>query len=124
MYKLNVEHIADGACAYDPLGYDHTYVLNGERGELRKVAEVYDPLSERKLKVSTTEPAVHLYTGNNLCDFKGKEDALYRQWSGFCLETGAYPDSVGAGGEYAKGACFILRPGGEQYSHKVIYEME
>ena len=48
------------------------------------------------------------------------------QWQAVCLETQAYPNSISVDGdkfpEFKKGECFILRPDGDNYSHKVIYK--
>jgi aldose 1-epimerase len=42
----------------------------------------------------TTEPGVHLYTGNFLCGaVVGKDRRLYRQGDGIALETQHFPDS-------------------------------
>src|SRR5690606_9306979 len=38
-------------------GYDHNWVLNGEAGEMRLAATVYDSTSGRFMEVFTTEPA-------------------------------------------------------------------
>jgi aldose 1-epimerase len=80
---------------YDQLilgkGYDHNYVLdNSEEVDVT----VYEPVSGRMLEVITDLPGMQLYTGNFL-DGKqighGAKPFPYR--SGFCLESGNYPDS-------------------------------
>lgn len=63
-------------------GYDHNFVLPGEKGALRPAGRVVDPKSGRVMDVSTTEPGVQLYTGNHL------------NHGGLCLETQHYPDSI------------------------------
>ena len=46
------------------------------------------------MEVLTTEPGVQFYTGNFLDGtVKGKGGAVYKQYSGFCLETQHFPDS-------------------------------
>ena len=75
-------------------GYDHTFALRGERGQLRPAARLEDPRSGRVLELLTTEPGVHLYTGNFLCGaVVGKARRLYRQGDGIALETQHFPDS-------------------------------
>ncbi|MDR2134587.1 MAG: galactose mutarotase [Treponema sp.] len=76
-----------------PEGYDHCYVLEGEAGKLRPCAEVFEPLSGRRMKVFTTQPGVQFYTGNMLSGINGKQGSLYLKHSGFCLETEYFPDS-------------------------------
>jgi aldose 1-epimerase len=75
-------------------GYDHCFVVEGEIGALRPCAEVYEPSSERLMKVFTTQPGVQFYTGNHLNNVKGKQGACYTKYSGFCLETQHFPDTV------------------------------
>jgi len=83
--------------AYEPLelagGYDHNFVLNGEKGSMKQAAKVIDPVSGRTLTVSTTEPGVQLYTGNFLASALGRHGIKYSRNKGFCLETQHYPDS-------------------------------
>jgi aldose 1-epimerase len=58
--------------------FDHNYVLNNGGGGLITAAEVYDPVSGRKMEVQTDQPGLQLFTGNP---------------RGFCLETQHFPDS-------------------------------
>ena len=74
------------------LGYDHAYLIQGEG--LRRAALLEEPVSGRTLTVLTTEPAVHLYTGNNLTGaLAGPSGRAYRQADGVCLETERPQDS-------------------------------
>ncbi len=75
-------------------GYDHTYVLNNEKGALLKYAEVYDPKTGRVMECRTTEPGVQLYTANHFNGSQvGKNGISYQKQCAFCLETQHYPDS-------------------------------
>jgi aldose 1-epimerase len=74
-------------------GYDHDWIVDGPLGALRVAALVVDPGSGRTLEVSTTEPAVHLYSGNFLDGARGKAGRVHRWRSAFCLETQHLPDS-------------------------------
>lgn len=74
-------------------GYDHCFVLKGQYGVLRWVAEVRDLISGRQMEVLTTEPGLHLYTGNFLNERLGKAKKSYSKNFGFCLETQHYPNS-------------------------------
>ncbi len=82
--------------AYKPLlqgkGYDHNYVLKGGEG-MKLAARARDPKSGRVMEVTTTDPAVQLYTGNHLKSVSGKGGHIYQTRHGFCLETQKYPDS-------------------------------
>ncbi len=98
----------------DPVGYDHNYVL---RSGLTLAARVVEPKSGRIMEVTTTEPAIQLYTGNFLDGtLKGRGGGVYRQHHAFCLETQHYPDSV----NQPSFPSTILRPG-QTYTQTTTY---
>lgn len=126
----------------EPYGFDHNYVLNakgsndGEGDRSPTLAAILShPPTRRCLRVFTTAPGLQLYTSNyldgtnpvpRLC----KEGQFYGQWQGICLETQSFPDSIYRNGketipetekEFARGRCFILKPGGQDYVHTVEY---
>ncbi|MEI7528248.1 MAG: aldose epimerase family protein [Elusimicrobiota bacterium] len=76
------------------LGYDHSWLVDAGGGE-RPVpaAAVREPRSGRVMEVLTTEPDIHLYTGNFLDGIRGKGGRLYGPRAGLCLETQHFPDS-------------------------------
>jgi len=75
-------------------GYDHNWIINGEPGELRLAARVYEPTSGRVMDVHTTEPAMQFYAGNMMPpSLNGKGGRIYARRGGLCLETQHYPDS-------------------------------
>lgn len=87
-----------------PIGnelYDCNFVLEAYTGDLRVVAEAYDPESGRRLRVETTEPGLQLFTG------KG---------TSFALETQHFPDSP----NHANFPSTALRPG-QRFSSTTIY---
>lgn len=97
-------------------GYDHSYIL-GTPGELRFAARVYEPTSGRTLEVYTTEPTVHLYTGNNLDGtIVGKGGMVYAPRMGLCLETQHLPNSPNR----PEFPSTVLRPG-ERFFSETIY---
>ena len=98
-----------------PLGYDHNFILRSNGHNI--AARVIDPKSGRVLEVMTTQPALQLYTGNNLDgSITGKGGLVYHPHTGFCLETQHYPDSV----NQAHFPSTILRPG-ETYRQATTY---
>ncbi|MCS6774884.1 MAG: aldose epimerase family protein [Anaerolineae bacterium] len=97
-------------------GYDHSYILPGATGELRFAARVHEPTSGRTLEVFTTEPTVHLYTGNNLDGtIIGKGGVVYAPRAGLCLETQHLPNSP----NQPEFPSTVLRPGEHFYSETV-----
>ncbi len=96
-------------------GYDHTWVINGEG--LKQTAVVYDSTSGIEMKVYTTEPGVQFYTGNFLNgSLTGKNNTVYAQRTGFCLETQHFPDSPNK----SDFPSVVLNPG-ETYSSQTTY---
>lgn len=75
-------------------GYDHTWIINREssNNSLALAATVFEPTTELKMEVWTTQPGVQLYTGNYLRELKGKNGPIEKRY-GFCLETQHFPDS-------------------------------
>ncbi len=76
------------------LGYDHNFVLNGNANQLKLAATVKEESTGRILEVFTTEPGIQFYSGNFLdASITGKNNIVYNNRSGFCLETQHFPDS-------------------------------
>ncbi|KAK2710827.1 hypothetical protein QYM36_012121 [Artemia franciscana] len=78
-------------------GYDHNFVLDGERGRLRLCGRFEHQKSGRAMTVYTTQPGVQFYTGNFLPNddtLKGKDGAIYSKHGGFCFETQNFPDAI------------------------------
>lgn len=76
----------------DAGGVDFNYCAGRDR-ERKLIATLSSPDNGIVMDVWTDEPGVQIYTGNYL-DFTGKGGAKYGQFSGVCLETQHYPDSI------------------------------
>jgi aldose 1-epimerase len=101
-----------------PVGYDHNYVLNAGGKSLALAARVYEPRSGRVLEAHTTQPGVQFYTANFLDgSLTGKREVVYRQHTGFCLETQHFPNAV----NQAEFPPIILRPG-QTYHHTTVFK--
>ena len=77
-------------------GLDHSFELVRNEGEqICVAAELRDLESGRVVIVRTTEPGIHVYTGNFLNDVvPGKQGILYQKNGAIGLETQHYPDSI------------------------------
>lgn len=77
-------------------GYDHCYVINKKQKGIEKIAILSDDYSDRTMEVYTDNIGVQFYAGNFIENNKivGKENCLYKNRSGICLETGFLPDSI------------------------------
>lgn len=101
-----------------PVGYDTNFVINGGGKALTLAARAYEPKSGRVLEVFTTEPGVQLYTANYLNgSLTGKGSKVYRQHTGFCLETQHFPDSV----NHPDFPSIILQPG-QTYRQTTVFK--
>ena len=101
-----------------PIGYDHNFVLKGQRQRLAACASVYERTTGRVMEVRTTEPGVQVYTGNWLDGTQcGHGGIYYTQHSGLCLETQPFPDSL----HHPRFPSIILRPG-QTYTQTTIYK--
>ena len=77
-------------------GYDHSFVINKTTDGIEKIAILSDNESGRTMEVYTDCIGVQLYTGNFIENNKilGKENIIYKNRSGVCLETGYLPDAI------------------------------
>ena len=75
-------------------GYDHNFVLTGQPGEFRKIAEGCSKASGIVMEVYTDCPGVQFYAGNGISPQKGKDGAEYGKRQGFCLESQYFPNSI------------------------------
>jgi aldose 1-epimerase len=95
-------------------GYDHNLVLDSDAGASPSfAAALHDPISGRTLTVHSTEPGLHVYSGNHLGSGPpGKGGHRYAPRSGMALETQHFPDSP----NHTHFPSTILRPGVEFHS--------
>lgn len=73
-------------------GYDINFVCENEG--FRRIGTVYASKSGINMEIYTDQPGVQFYSGNYLDGVKGKQNAYYEQYAGFCLETQNYPNAV------------------------------
>ncbi len=97
-------------------GYDHNWVLNANVDNPN--AELYDPDSGRLMQVYTTQPGLHVYTGNFMNgSVIGKSGNKMNFRSGVAIETQHFPDSP----NHEHFPTTILQP--EQvFSEKTVYK--
>lgn len=99
-------------------GYDHCWVLNGEKGNLRLAASAFDKESGRLMEIFSTEPGIQFYTGNFLDGtLPMPNGGTYAHRTGFCLETQHYPDSP----NQEAFPSVVLNPG-ETYTSKTSFK--
>ncbi|MEU1125345.1 aldose epimerase family protein [Streptomyces sp. NPDC005899] len=75
-------------------GFDHSWVLRGSGGALRRAARLTAPQARRVLEVWTTEPGIQVYTANQLDGaFTDAAGRRHERHGAVCLETQRLPDS-------------------------------
>src|SRR5579871_460400 len=99
------------------LGYDHTCVLDdGDSSKPKLAARAMDPKSGRVLEVLTTEPGIHLYTGNHLDGSEHGRGKTYNFRNFMCLEAQHFADSP----NQPSFPSTVLRKG-EKFQSQTIY---
>ena len=96
-------------------GYDHGFVHSQELSA--PAASAYSAQSGITLDLFTSQPSVHLYTGNWLAEDEGKSGRRYVKHGGFCFEAQHYPDSPNQPGFPS----VVLEPG-EVFRSTIIYK--
>lgn len=97
-------------------GYDHNYLIDGADGSLRPAAWLHHPGSGRTMQLSTTQPALQVYTGNRMRPVTGKVGQRYGHRSAICLEPQATPDAVNG----PEARAVVLEPGAT-YRQSSVY---
>ena len=97
-------------------GYDFNYIINRTSPGLTLAAELYGPVSGRKMSVYTTLPGIQFYSGNFLGGFAAKNGAVYNPGAGMALETQLFPDSP----NHPEWPSCLLRPG-ETYTSETRF---
>lgn len=112
--KIGQDLNADDEQLHFASGYDHSFVNTQPLSS--PAASAYGEESGITLEVRTTQPAVHLYTGNFLSDDEGKSGRRYLRQGGFCFEAQHYPDSP----NQAQFPNVILQPG-QVFKSTIVY---
>ncbi len=95
-------------------GYDHSFVLKTKGNDHKPAAIVTDQERKVQMTVYTTEPVLHIYTGNGLKgNTRGKQDICYPRRSAICLEAMHLADSP----NQPRFPSTVLRPGDTFRSH-------
>jgi aldose 1-epimerase len=103
-----------------PVGFDANWVVKGDPHTLRPVARLKDPKSGRVLELSADQPGVQFYSGNFLDGSnKGKGGVAYQQYTGLCLESQKFPNSINVPAWKDE---VILKPGAT-YKHTMIHKL-
>jgi aldose 1-epimerase len=98
-------------------GLNHCYVLPRGEERFQPASRLSDPESGRSLQVTTTQPAVIVYSAGFLeTDYPGKKGRGYAPCEGICFETQNFPD-------YPNHPEFRAKPlkAFEKYEHETTY---
>jgi aldose 1-epimerase len=100
-----------------PARYDNTYVLAPSAGGIRRAARLES--SGVAMEIWSTEPGIQFFDGGTMRSLPGRDGAIYRPYSGLCLEPQRFPDSPNQRGF----TDCTLRPG-ETYRQATEYRFE
>lgn len=78
----------------EPRGYDHNWIVDGEPNQLRQVARLVDPGTERAMTLWANQPGVQFYSGNYMDGSLTGKGRKLTQHRGLCLETQAFPNAI------------------------------
>ena len=100
-------------------GYDHSFVINKDNDGIEKIAVLSDNESGRTMEVYTDSIGLQFYAGNFIENNKilGKENCIYKNRSGICLETGYLPDAINQ-----KNFTSPILKAGDTYNTTTIYK--
>ncbi|MGC6407662.1 galactose-1-epimerase [Bisgaard Taxon 45] len=93
-------------------GYDHAFLLNQDKENISAILSAAD--SSLRLQVSTSQPALQVYTGNFLAGTLNRFGSCYQDYMGIALETQALPDTPNHPEWWTLGG---MSQAGETYRH-------
>lgn len=98
-------------------GYDHNFVLAGEAGTRRLMAEAGCEKTGITMEAYTDCCGFQFYAGNFITEQSGKGGTAYGKRHGFCLESQYYPNSINQ-----EGFPSPLLKAGEKYETTTSYK--
>lgn len=100
-------------------GFDHSFAINKATTGIEKVAVLSDEESGRSMEVYTDCIGIQFYAGNFIENNTavGKENCMYKNRSGICLETGFFPNAINE----KKFVSPVLKQG-DTYNSTTIYK--
>lgn len=117
---------SEGAVKPGFMNYDVCYVSNAYDKDcgiplagkpVVKIAELTDPVSGRKMTVSTNQEGFQLYTAKYVNHVAGKDGRWYMPYQAVCIETQSFPDSP----NQPDFPPVMLKPD-QQYEARTVYE--
>ncbi len=101
-------------------GFDNAWVIKKEVNAQKNLsAIIHEPVTKRTLSIFSTQPALIMYTSGFLKNEYGKNGDVYNNFSGLCLESQAFPDSVNR----PEFPCSVIKPD-EIYDHETLWHFE
>lgn len=89
--KLLAQDLLQTAAQQAVGGYDHSYLIDS--GSTAPQAELRSRSQDLRLSIRTTQPAIHIYSGQYLNGTPNRSGGQYPNFAGLAIETQAPPDS-------------------------------
>lgn len=99
-------------------GFDHNFCLNGQRGELRTIARLSDPVSGRTMNIASTEAGLQFYLAQHFsAEMISHEGVALHPSAGVALEPQTFPNTPNR----PDFPSALLHPG-ETYQHIIQWQ--
>ncbi|PID64222.1 MAG: hypothetical protein CR962_01840 [Gammaproteobacteria bacterium] len=102
-------------------GYDHSWYFGGAGAE-KLVAKMQSSDKLIGLSLYTTQPTLHVYTGNYLDGIPNRYGGVYDVFAGVALETGCVPNSPNM--PDFMGDCFVSTDKPYQHRSRYVFDWE
>lgn len=89
--KLLAQNLLQSAAQQTVGGYDHSYLIDSSSTTAQ--AELRSHNQDLQLSIHTTQPAIHIYSGQYLNGTPNRHGGQYPNFAGIAIETQAPPDS-------------------------------
>ena len=103
-------------------GYDHDFVLSGERDScgFTHAASVCSEESGIMMDVFTDMPEMQFYTSNGMSEEQGKDGTVYQKRCAVCFETQHRPDAINSSDPEVRRGCILKA--GEEFRSATVYK--
>ncbi|PID62907.1 MAG: galactose-1-epimerase [Gammaproteobacteria bacterium] len=119
--KRQIIQAFDALLADDPtsVGFDHDWYF-GDDGKEKVVCELQADDESLAMTLRTTQPALHVYSGNGLSGTPNRSGGTYDNFAGIALETGCLANSPNR--QKFVSECMVSQ--NKPYQHRSVYQFD
>ena len=98
-------------------GIDNYFIISKPKNTLKEIVKVYSPKTKMGMILSSNQPGIQFYTGNNMkLKYNGKNHLNYGKYFGLCFEPQKYPNAINTNNFPS-----VLLKKGSVYKSKIIF---